>query len=175
MGSFKINYRYSNKKSLETSIAKYPKETGPFTITSTTAYISIIIDGKLVEGAHWESSNFSELATTSTWLWDFCLQLTSGVIKINDRKLHKLLLIDDPTILTFVREYGVVNITASAGHTPSQTKVPYSEFMHEIFLFVNSFVSDLLSINQKILEDNQFKQIVEGRDKIKKMLEEANK
>ena len=68
-----------------------------------------------------------------------------------------------------------MNITASAGHTPSQTKVPYSEFMHEIFLFVNSFVSDLLSINQKILEDNQFKQIVEGRDKIKKMLEEANK
>ncbi len=173
MGSFKIKYKYSNIDSLKHNISKYPQESGPSTITSTTAFISIIINQKLVKGSHWASERLKSSATTSGWLWYFCEDISSEVIKINDRKLHKVIPIDDPTMITFVRENGLVNLSASAGYVPIQTKVRYFEFMQEIFNFVNSFVSDLITINPRISENHEFKRIMEGRDKIKKMLEEA--
>ena len=174
MNSFNIKYNYSNKNSLEENILKYPRETGPFTITSTTAYITIKIDGKLVKGAHWGSEKLKSIATTSVWLWDFCILLTYETIRIGDGKIHKVHPIDDPTILTFVKENDLVTVTASAGYVPLQTKVSYSKFMQEILWLVDSFVSDLVSINPRISGNDQFKQIIEGRNKIKKMLEEAS-
>ena len=171
MDSFKLKYKYGNKKNLQNSIAKYPNESGPFTITSTTAYIIIKINETLVKGSHLASPKLSSFATTSIWLWDFCILLSYETARINDGKLHKVHPIDDPTMLTFIKENDMVTITASAGYAPLQTQVTYSEFIQEVFSFIDSFVSDLISINPRIAENNQFKQILEGRDKTRKMLE----
>ena len=171
MDSFKIKYKYGNWKSLQKSIKKYPEESNPFTITSTTAYISIIVNGVLAKGNHWTSIKLRSLATTSMWLWDFCLIVTSQATKINDRKIHKIVFIDDPTTLTFTLENDLVNLSVYLGGNTYHAKVPYKEFMTEISSLADSFILDLNSINPKISENNQFKQIAENRDKIKKMLE----
>ncbi len=171
MNSFNIKYVFTNKNRLNEYILKYP-ETSANTLTSTSAHLLIYMNRKLISTPNIVNQDFS----CNVWMLDFCRNLLKVVNLEYDTEVTIRLSVEPGCLkvtkmngtnkIKFLSEFGAAN-----DEVYGEIVIPYADLLKESYKILDSFCKDLLKINKEIINLPEFKQIIEGRDKIKQMLE----
>ena len=168
MAKFEIVYKYENYPAVVRTIKNIEKFPDATAIYATTAKIIIYFSGELRVYAGKKNEIASKKLVFYDWLWDICDSL-SKLHKLNSNETQFFSSSDNPFRMSFVKEHNKVKIHFS-GTVKGTIFVEYKELLTEIDKLLNTFTNELLQINSKINDDDQFKEILVGKEKIKKIL-----
>ncbi len=176
MKNLKIEYKFNNKNDMKAELLKFNKKGDLFHTELTGGCISIYFDSVLLKplkenGKYIKDEKINGKVVITDWIWDWAAFFAYYIPKLNEKEVNFTSL-DNHLELKISKKDAEVYIELS-GYLKGNIKTEYKNFIKEVYSFTNSFANDLLSINPNLVKNEQFKQIIEGRDKIKKMLEET--
>ena len=178
MKTFDIKYEFLERQIFEREFKKFNKKGDLFYTESTFGKITLNFNPTLFEEKFKENDKIFIKNTeygvfgVTDWIWDWVLFFSLRIYELHVGKKIKFNSLDNPLTIEIEKQGSKVKIYIS-GYTKSTITTEYDIFLNKIHKFADSFIKDVLKINPKLVDHDQFKQIMEGRDKIKKMLEEA--
>lgn len=145
---------------------------------STFSYIFFYFDDKLIVNHRLKPESKNKF-TISDWMWVWCHYFSVIIPKLMDNQEHVIESLDDPEGLILTKKMEKINVKLKSGDYKrnkyrlwGEITLPFGEFLEEILELIERFAKEMISINPKVAENPEFKQIIQGREKIRKMISE---
>jgi hypothetical protein len=132
------------------------------------------MDENQVDVMHKKEKKF----TMTDWMWLWCYNFSIVIPRLTYGKELIINSNDGSERLSLKKAGNDVKIKLLTGfykdgkYTPEnkETTAPFNEFLEEILQLLERFTKEMKKINPKVVENPEFRQIIEGQEKIREML-----
>lgn len=168
MNKFNIDYTFNKEdyEEMKNKLGAYTRAGDQIDIYSTFGLISIKFNGKLMPPKPLVK------ATVSDWVWLVALGLVKTLGGLKDNHRSEIHFLDNPVWMYLEKrgDYVKVDLKGLEKDIIYSVEPLYSEFLKAIFNFLEKFTLELLFINPSLRNHPEFKQILKGKEKIRKHL-----